>query len=572
MKDSVSGLQNTKNSFSLGSIFPEPEKEEFYEPGNEAKEGGEKMKFTLLPEELEEYLSSFVIKQPRAIEVLATKICTHFHRIKLLNKNSPVGFVKNNILMIGPTGVGKTYIIKLIAEKLGVPFVKTDATKFSETGYVGKDVEDMIRELVHISNGDIERAQYGIVYIDEIDKIASRGNRLGADVSREGVQRNLLKLMEETDVDMKPPHDMASQMEAAMQFQKTGKMDRKKINTKNILFIVSGAFGELDEIIKRRTNVQSIGFGLEYASSKEKDRILSKLKAEDLIAYGLESEFVGRLPVRVTLEKLYAKDLFKILKNPNCPITIGKKLDFKSYGIDIKFEDSALMELAEKAYMEKTGARGLVSVIEEALIRFEKKLPSTDIKRLIVTDELIKKPDQVLENIVNNQDKYLKEIEKHFTDLVYMEKDEMKEEIEAFESEYRKQSDPTFAFSDIGRQFIINAAYNSEESIERFCKKIVNFRKPILQFQKIFKEKFDISIEFDPEAKDTLAIKSIEANVPTLKTCKEIFASFEHGLKLIKNNTGKSEFLISKEGIESPEKYVEKLIKQYYKEHNNPGS
>ncbi len=154
-----------------------------------------------------------------------------------------IGNIKSNMLLIGPTGVGKTYIIKLIAKRIGVPFVKADATKFSETGYVGGDVEDLVRELVHESDGDITRAEYGIIYLDEIDKIASTGNVYGPDVSRTGVQRNLLKLMEESEVDLKTPHDLASQVEAAMEAQRTGKVTRKKINTRNILFIVSGAFG-----------------------------------------------------------------------------------------------------------------------------------------------------------------------------------------------------------------------------------------------------------------------------------------------------------------------------------------
>ena len=202
--------------------------------------------FNLKPEELESYLNQYVVGQEEAIEVIATKVCTHFNRMKVERTLSEdqmiVGNIKSNILMIGPTGVGKTYIVKLIAKKIGVPFVKADATKFSETGYVGGDVEDLIRELVHEADGDISKAEYGIVYLDEIDKIASSGNMTGPDVSRTGVQRNLLKLMEESEVDLKTPHDLASQVEAAMEAQKTGKVVRKKISTKNILFIVSGAF------------------------------------------------------------------------------------------------------------------------------------------------------------------------------------------------------------------------------------------------------------------------------------------------------------------------------------------
>ena len=169
--------------------------------------------FNMKPEELEAYLNEYVIRQDEAKEILATKVCTHFNRIKLQEEEESVGNIKNNIILIGPTGVGKTYIIKLIAQKIGVPFVKGDATKFSETGYVGGDVDDLVRSLVHEAEGNIHLAQYGIIYIDEIDKIASTGSSIGPDVSRTGVQRTLLKLMEETEVDLQAPNDLASQME-----------------------------------------------------------------------------------------------------------------------------------------------------------------------------------------------------------------------------------------------------------------------------------------------------------------------------------------------------------------------
>jgi ATP-dependent Clp protease ATP-binding subunit ClpX len=203
--------------------------------------------FSLKPEELAAYLDQYIVKQDEAKAILATKICTHFNRIKHAESSGEdnkriVGQIKNNILMIGPTGVGKTYIIKLIAEKIGVPFVKGDATKFSETGYVGGDVEDLVRDLVRDADGDIERAQHGIIYIDEIDKIASSTNLIGHDVSRTGVQRALLKPMEETDVDLKVPHDPISMFEEIERYRKTGKRKKRVVNTKNILFVVSGAY------------------------------------------------------------------------------------------------------------------------------------------------------------------------------------------------------------------------------------------------------------------------------------------------------------------------------------------
>jgi ATP-dependent Clp protease ATP-binding subunit ClpX len=194
--------------------------------------------FFMMPEEMESYLDGFVVKQDQVKAVLGTKICTHFNRIRFNNqresesfsgagKKSGVGMIKNNVLMIGPTGVGKTYIIKLIAQKLGVPFVKGDATKFSETGYVGGDVEDLIRDLVYEADESIELAENGIVYIDEIDKISSSRNLIGHDISRTGVQRALLKPMEETDVDLKVPHDPISQIQAIEHYRRTGKRKRR---------------------------------------------------------------------------------------------------------------------------------------------------------------------------------------------------------------------------------------------------------------------------------------------------------------------------------------------------------
>ena len=233
-----------------------------------------KIHFNLKPEDLISYLDQYIVKQDDAKTILATKICTHFNRIKRSETSSVdikdmVGNIKNNILMFGPTGVGKTYIIKLIAKKIRVPFVKGDATKFSETGYVGGDVEDLVRDLVREADGDIELAQYGIVYIDEIDKIASNRNIIGVDVSRSGVQRALLKPMEETEVDLKVPHDPISMIQEIERFRKTGKREKRTVNTNNILFIMSGAFGDLAQIVKKRIADQEIGFGANIKHSRE---------------------------------------------------------------------------------------------------------------------------------------------------------------------------------------------------------------------------------------------------------------------------------------------------------------
>ena len=306
--------------------------------------------------------------------------------------------------MLGPTGVGKTYIIRLVARRLGVPFVKADATKFSETGYVGGDVEDLVRELVADADGDIELAQHGIIYIDEIDKIASSKDTTGLDVSRSGVQRNLLKLMEDTEVDLRAPHDISSQMETVIQIQKTGKVERKKVSTANILFVVSGAFGGLEEIIRRRVNRGTLGFQA-AESDKEAGRAdgastITQVRAEDLMNYGFESEFIGRLPVVAVLDELTRGDLLQILRSPKSSVILSKKRDFQAYGIDIEFADEALQLLAEMAYEEHTGARGLVSAIERVLLEYERRLPSAEVSQFTVTADVVREPASQLQPLL----------------------------------------------------------------------------------------------------------------------------------------------------------------------------
>ena len=376
--------------------------------GREATESvtdsSQPIEFDLIPEQLEAYLDKYVIGQPEAKSVLATKICTHFNRLKLVDKNdSGLGNIKNNVLLIGPTGVGKTYLIKLIANKIGVPFVKGDATKFSETGYVGGDVEDLVRELVREADGNIAHAEQGIIYIDEIDKIASSRSMQGPDVSRSGVQRNLLKLMEETDVDLKTPHDIASQMEAVMQMQQGGKVERKKINTGNILFIVSGAFAGLEEIIGKRLNRKAIGFNSkDDTKAGDLKDLYSQTCTEDLIEYGFESEFVGRLPVIAILHELSESDLLSILRNPNSSVILSKKMDFKAYDIEVEFSDEALKLLAANAYKERIGARSLVGAVERALLPFERKLPSTTVGHFVVNSNVVKDPLHALNELLRS--------------------------------------------------------------------------------------------------------------------------------------------------------------------------
>lgn len=353
--------------------------------------------FNMKPKELADYLKQFVVNQDHTIDIISTKICTHFNRMRYEQSSKSkhiIGNVKSNSLLIGPTGVGKTFIIKLIAEKLGVPFVKGDATKFSETGYVGGDVEDLVRELVDEANGNRNLAEYGIIYIDEIDKIASSTNFKGLDVSRTGVQRNLLKLMEETEVDLRPPHDVVSQMQAVMELQSKGKTESRKISTKNMLFILSGAFSGIEEIILKRMQKQTIGFGSKQIFlPSEKEKILKNVNMQDLMEFGFESEFVARVPVITVLNELDEEALYRILKSKNSTIVNNKRRDFEAYGIEIDFTDDAFRYITKLAHKEKIGARGLTSVMEKKMLYFEKELPSTMIKEITFTEELLENQD-----------------------------------------------------------------------------------------------------------------------------------------------------------------------------------
>ena len=262
-----------------------------------------------------------------------------------------------------------------------------------------------MRELVREADDDIELAECGIIYIDEIDKIASSRNIIGADVSRTGVQRALLKPMEETEVDLKVPHDPISMIQEIERFRKTGKREKQSVNTANILFIMSGAFTDLEPIIQKRLTKQEIGFGARIDRSPESYDVFAQVKSEDLIRFGFETEFVGRLPVRAIFERLTKDDLFTILKNPNNPIILGKKLDFAAYGIDIKFDDQLLHTLAEYAYAENTGARGLVSAVENALLEYERKLPSTGIEKFPATASILDKPRSSIRSLTASEGK-----------------------------------------------------------------------------------------------------------------------------------------------------------------------
>jgi len=323
----------------------------------------EAFEFKYKPREIKTHLDRFVIKQEEAKKVLSVALCDHYHHVRLAleGKESP-NYAKQNIILIGPTGVGKTFLIRKAADLIGVPFVKADATKFSETGYVGADVEDMVRDLVRLAEGDVTRAQFGIIYIDEIDKIATASNLANRDVSGRGVQTNLLKLMEETEVPARSPNDIAGQIQAMMDFTQRGRKAPSTINTKHILFIVSGAFGGLEKIIRQRLREATIGFAAKERPLEGTDAVLAYAQTKDFIDFGFEPEFIGRLPVRVVCHSLNVDDLFLILKNSEGSIIRQYEQDFAAYGIEVLFSDEGLRRIAERASEEQTGARGLMTI------------------------------------------------------------------------------------------------------------------------------------------------------------------------------------------------------------------
>lgn len=517
--------------------------------------------FNLKPEELIAYLDQYVVKQDQAKAILATKICTHFNRIRRAQESPDAvetlaGGIKNNVLMIGPTGVGKTYIIKLIAAKLGVPFVKGDATKFSETGYVGGDVEDLVRDLVREADDDIELAQHGIIYIDEIDKIASARNLIGADVSRTGVQRALLKPMEETDVDLKVPHDPIAMMQEIERFRKTGKREKQSINTKNVLFIMSGAFTEMVPIIQRRLTRQGIGFGARIVSAEEQLDTLAHVKAQDLIEYGFESEFVGRLPVKAVFEHLTEEDLYQILKNPNNPIMLGKKLDFAAYGIAVKFEDAFLRRMAGLAFAESTGARGLVSVIEKALLDFEKALPSSAATQFPATLDVVTSPQPALERLLATpQDP---RIRASFERLADAERAAMRDYLQANRKQFTEKYSLTMtpARIDLAAGCYAKNVMDSGSAV----KQIKSYHDDIKNVELYFFKNHDINIVLDEDAIDFIMEMLVESALTPREVYPKLNGHFEHGLKLVREKTGRSRFLITRAALMDPEGYVRNWI------------
>jgi len=463
--------------------------------------------FDLLPRDIKAHLDRFVIRQDEAKKALSIAVCDHYNHVKTLKaqeeEEDKIELQKQNVMVVGPTGVGKTYLVKHIAELIGVPFVKADATKFSETGYVGGDVDDLVRELVSKANGDVSLAEYGIIYIDEVDKLASSGGggMIGRDVSGRGVQTTLLKLMEETEVPLRNPQDMRGQMMAMMDMQ-NGKKNKESINTKHILFIVSGAFSGLEKIVRKRSQAAQIGFSTEQATPMMDNELFKHVTTQDYIDFGFEAEFIGRIPVRVVCEHLEASDLEAILKYSEGSLLRQYEREFEAYGIDLKVKDSGITKIAEMAADEKTGARGLMTVGERILRDFKYELPGTSVTELVLDDDLI-----------DNREKHL--------------------------GDYR----------ELGQELVVEKA---RQEVEAFIRE--------------FKVKHTVVIKLTDEAVAKLVKMAGEQARSVFQVARQHFKDYQFGLKLIQKNTGQAEFVLTETAVNDPDKFLSELVVKSYKE------
>ncbi len=466
-------------------------------------------RFRLKPREVKAHLDRFVIRQEDAKKVLSVALCDHYNAVRqALEGREQPNYTKQNVILLGPTGVGKTYLIRSIADLIGVPFVKADATKFSETGYVGGDVEDLVRDLLRRADGDMSRAQFGIIYIDEIDKIAAASNQGGRDVSGRGVQTNLLKLMEETEVPARAPNDLAGQLQAMMDMSRGGRKQPSTINTRHILFIVSGAFEGLEKLIEKRVRESIIGFAAGFHKGTSPQDFLALAETRDFVDFGFEPEFIGRLPVRVVCHSLSVDDLFEILKSSEGSIIRQIEQAFGAYGIEVLFQEEGLRRVAERAGDERTGARGLMTVCERVFRDLKFELPSTTVKRFVVSRGLVDDPASALGTLLAEQAR-----EEHAT-----------------------------------------------------------LRDIVVEFADRFRQSHGLDLRFTEEAVEALLEQARAAGQPVRDLCAEKFKDYQFGLKLIAQNSGQKEFVIDVAGVQAPDTVLSEWVVASYRSSNEPAS
>lgn len=483
-------------------VVTQPEAQTVDSAGQPTREKPLDIHFDLKPKDVKAHLDRYVISQDDAKKVLATAICDHYNHIMHCNQTGECrDYAKQNIILLGPTGVGKTYLVRTLAELVGVPFVKADATKYSETGYVGGDVEDLVRELVDKAQGDTRLAEYGIIYLDEVDKLATAHNTYGRDVSGHGVQRGLLKLMEETEVPLRSPTDMASQLQAAMEYQSKGKLERKTVNTRHILFIVSGAFSGMADIIHKRLGRSQIGFmGMTQTFVPRTAEILKQVKPTDFVEYGFEAEFIGRLPVTAVCHLLSVDDLYKILKESEGSIIRQYVAAFKAYDIEALFTDDGLRRMAERAFEDQTGARSLVSVSERVLREYKYELPHASVKQFAVDAPLVDQPTETLQRILH---------------------------------------EPDYNQMRVGAELV-------------------------KRYEQAFREKHNICLRFSQDAIDEVVRRAQASGLSPSQVCDQLFHDYEYGLTLVHKKTGCSEFLVTRDVLRDPVAALDRWIRDSY--------